>query len=97
MHVRVKLSVWYNVGVNCCGLVFVPGGLGVWTCVSMQPLGTVCLRVCTCGRGWLQTQACGFHMHRAWVIWRKSWLPHAALETQVSVQVPALCLTGWVT
>lgn len=40
MYVEVELSVCYSVGVSCCGFVFVPGGLGLCTCVSMWPLGT---------------------------------------------------------
>lgn len=81
----------------------------LWVCLCAWGTGSVYLCehaaaghrcACVCApvvRGWLQAQACGFHVHRAWAIWRKSWLPYAALETQVSVQVPALCLTGWVT
>lgn len=81
----------------------------LWVCLCAWGTGIVYLCehgatghrcACLCARvvrGWLQAQAHGFHVHKAWAICGKSWLPHAALETQLPVQVPALCLTCWVT
>lgn len=71
LGVCVCVCMWGGiVCVSLCGngllwFVWCPRAWGACTCMSMWPLGTgipVC--VCTYGRGWLQSQACGFHVHQ---------------------------------